>query len=98
MIAAIAPVAELVDAPDSESGDGNIVLVRSRPGAPAFAATRLRLGNRSASIAHTSRHEGTPASLPFVGGGIESALRSCLERSSAGSLLSGNANGLPQFV
>ena len=34
MIAAIAPVAELVDAPDSKSGDGNIVLVRNRPGAP----------------------------------------------------------------
>jgi hypothetical protein len=29
-----APVAELVDAPDSKSGDGNIVLVRVRPGAP----------------------------------------------------------------
>src|SRR5690606_36997620 len=31
-----APVAELVDAPDSKSGDGNIVLVRVRPGAPYF--------------------------------------------------------------
>ena len=29
-----APVAELVDAPDSKSGNGNIVLVRVRPGAP----------------------------------------------------------------
>jgi hypothetical protein len=29
-------VAELVDAPDSKSGDGNIVLVRVRPGAPSF--------------------------------------------------------------
>ena len=30
----LAPVAELVDAPDSKSGNGNIVLVRVRPGAP----------------------------------------------------------------
>jgi hypothetical protein len=44
MIPAIAPVAELVDAPDSKSGDGNIVLVRNRPGAP------------SALLSHTQRN------------------------------------------
>src|SRR4029079_12005923 len=43
----IAPVAELVDAPDSKSGDGNIVLVRSRPGAPAFAASAASAGQPS---------------------------------------------------
>jgi hypothetical protein len=47
---AIAPVAELVDAPDSKSGDGNIVLVRSRPGAPAYAAKQLRLASQSAKF------------------------------------------------
>jgi hypothetical protein len=54
MIAAIAPVAELVDAPDSKSGDGNIVLVRSRPGAPAFAATRLRLASHRSALSATA--------------------------------------------
>jgi hypothetical protein len=40
MIAAIAPVAELVDAPDSKSGDGNIVPVRFGPGAPMIRSVR----------------------------------------------------------
>src|SRR5205807_10158378 len=41
MIRAQAPVAELVDAPDSKSGGGNIVLVRVRPGAPHFTEREL---------------------------------------------------------
>src|SRR4029079_13711560 len=53
MIPAIAPVAELVDAPDSKSGDGNIVLVRSRPGAPAYAAKQLRLASQFVPPPHT---------------------------------------------
>ena len=43
MIRRQAPVAELVDAPDSKSGGGNIVLVRVRPGAPFSRATRRML-------------------------------------------------------
>src|SRR5262249_16429245 len=37
-----APVAELVDAPDSKSGGGNIVLVRVRPGAPCLILRPVR--------------------------------------------------------
>ena len=77
----IAPVAELVDAPDSKSGDGNIVLVRSRPGAPVFAATRLRLAIRSAtlfsSVNRRSRHQPTlrrPATLCSGGRGCPVSL------------------------
>src|SRR5262245_60537708 len=49
MIRRQAPVAELVDAPDSKSGGGNIVLVRVRPGAPFSRATR-RLIYRAAQV------------------------------------------------
>src|SRR4051794_11509659 len=42
MVRAPAPVAELVDAPDSKSGGRKVVLVRVRPGAPQSQGTRVR--------------------------------------------------------
>src|SRR5712692_7488905 len=56
-----APVAELVDAPDSKSGGGNIVLVRVRPGAPFSidrrpATPRLRGGRGHVGITIAAGH------------------------------------------
>ena len=70
-----APVAELVDAPDSKSGDGNIVLVRTRPGAPAFAAARLRLASQPFSFRFTRRCR-ERAFPPPIGGGWTRAIAS----------------------
>jgi rRNA maturation protein Rpf1 len=50
MIRRLAPVAELVDAADSKSVGGDIVLVRVRPGAPVRLTTRQPWTTRRASL------------------------------------------------
>jgi hypothetical protein len=71
MIRPPAPVAELVDAPDSKSGDGNIVLVPVRPGAPVaicLESGEFSRGRRSAQEGPTDAPDCSSGRAPVPSG------------------------------